>query len=62
MKLYFDLLQMWTCYSEILDNIATVVKQFKRYSNVHKGDKFNGKMSYVLGLSYSCFIPVDISY
>ena len=36
-----------TCYSEILDNIATVVKQFKPLLNVHKMDEFNGKMSYV---------------
>ena len=48
MKLYLDLLQSWTGCSEILDNIATVVKHFKRLLNVHKSDEFNGKMSVIL--------------
>ena len=54
-KIYLDLLQIWTCYSEILDNIATVVKQFKRLLNMHKSDTFKGKMSYILGPSCSCY-------
>ena len=49
----------WTCYSEILDNIATVVKQFKRLLNGHKIDEFNGNMSYVLGISCLCYMVVD---
>ena len=55
LKLYLDLLQIWTGYSEILDNIATVVEQFKRLLNMHKSDTFKGKMSYILGLSCSCY-------
>ena len=61
MTLYLDLLQIWTCSSEILDNIATVVEQFKRLLSAHKSEKCEGKMSYVLGLSCSCLILVDTS-
>ena len=51
LKIHLDLLQMWTCYIEILDNIATVAKHFKRLLNVHKSDTFKRKMSYILGIS-----------
>ena len=44
MKLCLNFLAIWTCYSEILANIATVVKQFKPLLSVHKSDEFNGKM------------------
>ena len=36
-------------FSEILDNVATVVKQFKPFLNVHEIDEFYGKMPFLGG-------------
>ena len=55
LKIHLDLPQVWIRYSEILDNIVTVVKHFKRLLNMHKSDTFNGKMSYILALSCLCY-------
>ena len=61
MRLYLDLLQIWTGYDKILDNIATVGKQFKWLLNVHKSDQFKGKMSFILGLSCLCYLVDTLS-
>ena len=61
LKIYLDLLQIWTCYSEISENITTVVKQFKRLLSMHKRDTFKGKLSYILALSCSCYLDTSTS-